>query len=547
MERTYTRSQGPPPAPPPPALPKRRAKPKGPHKRDSSATRLPRAPTTHTPQPQVSQDSTNMEAMTAELTKRVEEEVRHALETERADRDEERKRMEDSIKALQLKLDTAPETQETLTNRTLKEVTKALQKMHPRDEELRKPTVFREPTSKRSSSKFFINYERYCTMRFPNNPEAKAQYLSTYLDGKALNFYDRQEVAVKDDYLAIKAKIIEHFLEKEDELKMETLRPYDSSISIDEYLEEANEFFLSKGREVSQAISDLQMRLPANLQRAITIHKPKTWSDTVRWVRAQAITPTSTTPAADQGALQAMVDATLMKAAPTFIGHCDESLEKKLAAIKQKMARAEEEEAEGTLAVMGGGRSTYTPRSTTTTKEGYRNIPEGHVINQNYKGPPGSYDPFFIAKVRAKRAEKEKNGTANDGGNNSSSNNSNNGNSNNSNNGGNNSNNSNNGGNNFNNSNNGGNNYNNGYNSNNGNNGGNNYNNGYNGQNSGYNNQQQQQFSPDMIQQFTRMMEVMGRSQNFSQPPPPIIPAQPQLGWIPQPPPQQNPHQNQGN
>ena len=429
MSGRSRRSIGPPPPPPPPPPRKRVEKNKGDAPTQGGVQPPPLPPTAPPPPPtpQVSQQPAKMPGdgqMEEEMNKRVEQMVRDGLAAAKTQRDEETKQLNDRLKELQVRLDAGSAETEKDTAKTLKEVSKVLQGFNPPDEDLRKPTAFRQPTFLRGASKFFCEFERYCKVRYRNHPDPHPTYLPTFLAGKVQSFYDRQAPDIKDDYLAIKDKIGAYCVEAEAELRMETLKPHDAKIPLMDYLEEAHEFFMAKGVDEEQSICDLQMHLAPHLQRAITIHKPKTWSEACRWVRDA---DNDTAIKSSKHELQAMMAERIAEAAPTIAKHCGTALEDRLASLEDKLTRQAEEQAETTLAVMGSRQPTYhKPNNSTKPPTGrWPTMPNGHIVNDRYRGNPEDYDPYFRENMKAKREQnyrsRENNGRSNNNGNNSNS------------------------------------------------------------------------------------------------------------------------------
>ena len=157
---------------------------------------------------------------------------------------------------------------------------KVLDKINPADTNLRKPTTFGQPTLATSTDKFFKDYERYIRLWKPNSVSALSTYLPTYLAGKAHACYARQPTDIKDDYLAMREKITQYFQEMQEDIEMQTLHHYDSTKqTIQEYLEEAQEFFTAKAVEDKEAIGVIKLCLKGELQNSIIINRPKTWAD----------------------------------------------------------------------------------------------------------------------------------------------------------------------------------------------------------------------------------------------------------------------------
>ena len=192
---------------------------------------------------------------------------------------------------------------------TLSEVTAAIRDLGKEDSNLRKPSTFSKPTLAMSTSKFFIDYQRYIRARYPNSISAAATYLSNFLSGKAFTCYNMQPIHIKDDFDQLKVILREHFQEMEEDLENLTLKPYDSKKqTIDEYLDQAQEYFMAKQTDDKSAIKELRLTLSGPLQRAITINKPKKWQDACRDIRNAANTQELQN---SDKAIQSIVAATL--------------------------------------------------------------------------------------------------------------------------------------------------------------------------------------------------------------------------------------------
>ena len=278
------------------------------------------------------------------------------------------------------------------------------------DNSIRKPSTFAHPTTTRTTDKFFTDYERYVKNRYTDSDPVRANHLPTYLTGKAFQCYDIQPTHVKDDYQLIKDKIQAYFSELEEELELEILKKFDPKIqTIDEYLEYAHHYFTARDIEDKRAILDLKAALTGPLQRAIFINKPKTWAEVKRAIKnADNQTADNSTTS-----IQSIVTKTLLEATPAIaskIGKNTEKLASLQAQLEAQLEALQQTETH-TVAAMGGTKPTYrkpaiTPAATPKPPPGhYPSIPEGHMINPRYRGPPEDYDPAFGSKMKKLREQ----------------------------------------------------------------------------------------------------------------------------------------------
>ena len=338
----------------------------------------------------------------ASLKANIELIVKHQLEEERQGMDDERRAIRqerDAMKAemdiLQQKVVDAAKEREGKATNALEMMTKQWQHIRPEGErDMRKPTPFSQPTLSNPTEKFFSDYERYIKLWKPNSIRATAVYLPTCLSGAALTCYDRQPTDTKDDYSKMQKEIKEFFQEQQEDLELQTLQPFDASKqTMNEYLQEAKDFFTAKGIPERQSLQDLKMCLKGDLQSALMVHKPKTWIEAGKWLR---YTYNLTKPCS----VQAVIEAT-----PAILDSFSGPLNTRLAAIEVEMKNAREERQE-TVAAMGGSRPQYNRQSATPTQQpgNYPTLPPGHVINKNYTGRPEDYDPGFLERVKARKA-----------------------------------------------------------------------------------------------------------------------------------------------
>ena len=89
---------------------------------------------------------------------------------------------------------------------TFEQVTQAIVALRAQDPILRKPEPFSAPSQTTNTKVFLCNYEHYIKTAYPGDEGACARYLSTYLTGKACQWYDRtiRNSANRDNYQIVK-------------------------------------------------------------------------------------------------------------------------------------------------------------------------------------------------------------------------------------------------------------------------------------------------------------------------------------------------------
>ena len=334
-----------------------------------------------------------------ELKKRVDEMVKAQWAIQEAELDIRRQQLnDDRIKMLadmerrQIAMDQDATERAKACTSMMKDTGSALANITPKaNEEVRKPSKFGKPTLGSTTKVFFQDYERYVRGWKPLVPDATAIYLSQFLQGDALAFYDRQSPDIKDTYNDIKEAVLQYFQEEEEELTDTTVKPFDpKKQTIGEYLKEVKEFFSAKKVTDEEAINNLKLTMKGEFKEAITIHKPKTWTDLGRWLRnAQSSNKTT-------HGLQAM-----MEVAPQILDSYSLPLRQQMEEMQALLK--ESKETQETVAAMGGGKPVYYKAAKTEHVGKYPTLPPGHVINPKYNGPPEKYDPYFLDKVRARK------------------------------------------------------------------------------------------------------------------------------------------------
>ena len=371
--------------------------------RPPQATPQPPPPAPPRPPPPGDRQRTTMAAEEAAALKaNIEAIVKQQMEEERASMDDERRvsrqerdAMKIEMETLQKRLVEAAEQREGKATDALEMMSKQWQHMNLEGQkDMRKPTPFSQPTLSNPTEKFFKDYERYIKLWKPKSDRAPAVYLPTCLAGAALTCYDRQATDTKDDYIKMKKEITDFFQEQQEDLELQTLQPFDSGKqTMNEYLQEAKDFFTAKGIPEKQSLQDLKMCLKGDLQSALMVHKPKTWVEAGKWLR---YTYNLTKPCSVQA---------VMEATPALLDSFSEPLTTRLAAIEEEIKNARESREES-VAAMGGSRPQFNrqPSAPTNQTGKYPPLPIGHVINKNYTGRPEDYDPTFLDKVKARKA-----------------------------------------------------------------------------------------------------------------------------------------------
>ena len=384
------------PPPPPPPLPPRRAPPRQEaDARDQLEEGRRHQRRDHQRTAMAAEEAAALKANIEAIVKQQMEEERAGMDDERRAIRQERDAMRIELETLQKKLVETAEQREGKATDALEMMSKQWQHMNLEGQkDMRKPTPFSQPTLSNPTEKFFKDYERYIKLWKPKSAKAPAVYLPTCLSGAALTCYDRQATDTKDDYVMMKKEITDFFQEQQEDLELQTLQPFDSSKqTMNEYLQEAKDFFTAKGIPEKQSLQDLKMCLKGDLQSALMVHKPKTWVEAGKWLR---YTYNLTKPCSVQA---------VMEATPALLDSFSEPLTTRLAAIEEEIKNARESRQES-VAAMGGSRPQFhkQPSAPTNQTGKYPPLPIGHVINKNYTGRPEDYDPTFLDKVKARKA-----------------------------------------------------------------------------------------------------------------------------------------------
>ena len=322
LERT-TRSHG-------PAtqyeLPSRTRKKKEPKVSSPSAT-SPRIDTltinTSDNNPQImatnTSDSAAIDQLNTAIDARVAEQLAQMAEKLQATLEQERREMEAQFerrleRELQARLNAMSVSNDPSRNEgaqaaphTFEQVTQAIVALRAQDPNLRKPEPFSAPSQITNTKVFLCDYEHYIRTAYPGDEGACARYLSTYLTGKARQWYDRtiRNSANRDNYQIVKEGMIKHFAAQERLARIQGINKQGSTESVEAYATYLSDIIQVRGLNEEAAIEKLIEGLKPTIAKMVLVQNPQTYEAAVTLAKTAEASQSGI--AADTGDISAII------------------------------------------------------------------------------------------------------------------------------------------------------------------------------------------------------------------------------------------------
>ena len=269
---------------------------------------------------------------------------------------------------------------------------------HKRNSHIREPSKFSKPTRGKTTHRWLKDYERYIRVRYPGEDHPKHISIAKYLDGTAFEWYSTQPHSTQDSYTKIAEGLLEHFKDRENDFKMETLEPFDSTLStMEEWLKKAQNFFRETDTDIEAAIIQVATVLNKDFKEAIRIEGPTTWTALSKTLRMAYLNKKHQQQQVQKVRAVAHEDETQLAAR---LQRQEENLSKITDLLMQQQTQLEEQ---ATIAAMGGARpkQPYTkPHTHPTPPTSHQELPS---MPPNYRGRREDFDPDFTNKLKRAR------------------------------------------------------------------------------------------------------------------------------------------------
>ena len=355
-----------------------------------------------------------------EFSRRVQEQVDKHLEEIRHEAKEEQRRQAAEW-----------QTRKEEDKSVLQELASAINKNNDK-EHIRKPAKFANPIPTMGCNRFFKDYEKYITKKYDDNT-ALSVYLSQFLSGEALEWYNLQKDHVQDDYDSVKKALKAQFEDMEKDIKLQTLTQFDPSLhNMEDWVSKANKYFMSRDCTSEQSMLLATGAVPQHFKDAIKAAAPKNWSKLQKCLKEAYIFLNSA--AMPEHKVRQIAEELTEKSNPAIfrkMAEQDNAIQQlNELLVKQKLLNEQLQE-EHQLNVMGAGKSktnykppqnnTPAPHNNTSAPQYNASAPQYNVnpptatpnnirtfngvpVSTNYIGPMTSYDPNYVVKIKEARS-----------------------------------------------------------------------------------------------------------------------------------------------
>ena len=374
---------------------------------DAQERRQPRPPP---PNNMAGEDAAN--AAEEEFSRRVQAQVDKHLEEIRRQAKEEQKRQLAEW-----------QTRKQEDKCALQELASAINKNNDK-EHIRKPAKFSNPIPTMSCNRFFKDYEKYIARRYNDNT-ALPVYLSQFLSGEALEWYNLQKDNVQDEYDSVKKALKAQFEDMEKDIKLQTLTQFDPSLhNMEDWINGANKYFMSRDCTPEQAMLLATGAVPQDFKDAIKAAAPKNWSKLQKCLKEAYIFFNKTT--MPEHKVRQIATQETEKTNPAIfrkMAEQDNAIQQLNALLKDQKLLNEQLQEEHQLNVMGAGKPkpNYKPPQNNTSAPQYNtSAPQNSIaptptpnttrtfngvpVSTNYIGPMTSYDPNYVTKIKEARS-----------------------------------------------------------------------------------------------------------------------------------------------
>ena len=267
-----------------------------------------------------------------------------------------------------------------------------------------------------SCNRFFKDYEKYIARRYNDNT-ALPVYLSQFLSGEALEWYNLQKDDIQDDYDSVKKALKAHFEDMEKDIKLQTLTQFDPSLhNMEDWINGANKYFMSRDCTPEQAMLLATGAVPQDFKDAIKAAAPKNWSKLQKCLKEAYIFFNKTTMPEHK---VRQIAHKKQKNKPSYLqengGTGQRHTTTKRPTTRPKLLNEQLQE-EHQLNVMGAGKpkTNYKPPQNNTSTPHNTSAPQnstaptatpnptrtfnGVPVSTNYIGPMTSYDPNYVSQ-----------------------------------------------------------------------------------------------------------------------------------------------------